>query len=190
MRTLDRKAPRFRETSMSLVTKETLTSFKVKYPEYKDLDLKTFREIIHAFNRNIVEGIIDNRNGVALPEGLGFIFMGSCEPAKKKNIDYKKSAQYGVEATYRNWDSDNHLLKIFYSNYSSRYPFRYKELWTFKASRLFKTKASKAYKDNWAKYIQVDPTKKITAIFQRHKRNEYMKNLKPDVPEDYNEFKL
>ena len=83
--------PRFREKRISILTAKTLKKFKEKYPEYDSLSLTMFKDIIMTFNSLVVDGIIDNRNGIELPEGLGYIFMGTCPAPKKKNIDYKKS---------------------------------------------------------------------------------------------------
>lgn len=182
--------PRFREKRISILTAKTLKKFKEKYPEYDSLSLRMFKDIIMTFNSLIVDGIIDNRNGVELPEGLGYIFMGTCPASRKKNIDYKKSLNYGVETTHKNWDSDNKLLKIFYSNYNTKYPFKNKSAWGFKARKEFRKAASEAYKDNWTKYIEVPPHKKISAMFDRHRKKEYIKNLKPIIPQGYDEFKM
>jgi len=184
------KGPRFRERRMSVLTKDTLKKFKKKYPEYGDLSLAQFKEIVKVFNNNITEGVIENRNGIELPEGLGYIFMGTCPTPKKKNVDYNKSIKYGVETTYRNWDSDNNLLKIFYTNYKSKYSFQNKQVWAFKAVKHFRSRASAAYKEDWTKYIRVDPTSKISAMFKRQRKREYMENRKPDIPKGYDEFKL
>lgn len=182
--------PRFRTKRVSILTVNTLKEFKKKYPEYKNLTLTEFKNIIMTFNNNLVDGIIDNRNGIELPDGLGFIFMGSCPAAKNKNIDYKKSIEYGVEASYRNWDSDNRLLKIFYTNCSSKHPFENKQVWSLKAVKQFRKKASIAFKENWSKYIEVTPDQKVSAMFDRHRKKEYIRNLKTIVPENYNEFKI
>lgn len=186
----DLNAPRFRSKRISILTVKTLKALKKKYPEYSNLSLKEFKEIIMTFNNKLAEGIIDNRNGIELPDGLGFLFMGTCPPTKKKNIDYKKSHQYGVETSHRNWDSDNKLLKIFYTNRNSKHPFENKQVWSFKAVKQFRQKASEAYKTDWAKYIEVSPNEKISAMFDRHRKKEYVRNLKPVLPEGYNEFKM
>jgi len=192
MRTIkkpDLNAPRFREKRTSLLTLETLDKFKASNPKYKDLSYADFKNIIMVFNKKLVEGIIDNRNGVELPERLGVVFLGTCPPAKKKNIDFQKSHQYGVEATHRNWDSDNKLLKIFYTN-NTKYTFQNRQAWVFKPVRQFKRNASKAYRENWEKYIEVSPKEKISGMFQRYRRKEYVKNLTPVIPEGYDEFNL
>ena len=157
--------PRFRNKRISVLTAECLKRFKEKYPEHSHLDLKEFKKIIMTFNKSIADGIIENRNGVELPEGLGYIFMGTCPATKKSNIDFKKSIELGSKVTYRNWDSDNKLLKIFYTNRNSKYPFSNKQVWSFKAVKQFRKSASEAFKENFAKYIQVDPAEKISAKF-------------------------
>jgi len=186
----DLNAPRFREKRISALTSNTLKAFKKKHPQYGDVELKQFKEIIMTFNQKIADGVIDNRNGVELPDGLGCIFMGSCPKPKKENIDFAKSIEFGHKATYRNWDSDNKLLKIFYTNHNTKYPFRNKQVWSFKAVKQFRKAASEAFRENYTMYIEVDPTAKISAMFDRHRKKEYIKNLKPVVPENYDEFKL
>ena len=182
--------PRFRERRISVLTVKTLKKFKEKYPEYDSLKLAAFKDIVMTFNKLIVESIIENRNGVELPDGLGYIFMGTCPSPKKNNIDYGKSLKYGVETTHKNWDSDNKLLKIFYNNHSTKYPFKNKNVWSFKANKEFRKQASDAYKEGWTKYIEIPPSKKISSMFNKHRKKEYMQNLKPIIPEGYDEFKL
>ena len=184
------KGPRFRERRVSVLTAATLKELKKKYPEYSELTLKEFRKIIMTFNTNITKGIMDNRSGVELPEGLGTIFMGTCPPAKTKNIDYKRSSEYGVEATHRNWDSDNNLLKIFYTNYNTKLPFQNKQAWAFKAGKTFRSDAAAAYREDWAKYIKIDSSAKISAMFDRYRKKQYAKNMSSIIPEGYDEFKL
>lgn len=186
----DLKGPRFRNKRISVLTRKTLKQFQEKYPEYKDLSLKEFKDIVMSFNAEIVQGILDNRDGIELPEGLGYIFMGSCPPAKKKNVDYSKSFKYGVETSYKNWDSDNKLLKIFYTNHTTKYPFTNKQVWSFKASKPFRKMASDSFKENWAMYITVNPTEKISAMFDKYRKQDYKRNLKPIIPEGYDEFKF
>lgn len=185
----DLNAPRFRSKSLGLLTTQTHKEFLKKYPEYKGLTLSDFKNIVTTFNGMICQGIIDNRNGVELPDGLGYIFMGSCD-TPKKSIDPKTSADIGQETGYKNWDSDNRLLKIFYTNKNAKYPFKNKQVWSFKAVKHFRSMASAAFKNNHTMYIEVSPEQRISAMFDRHRKKEFLKNLKPVIPEDYDEFKL
>ncbi len=50
--------------------------------------------------------------------------------------------------------SRNKLLKIFYSNYEAKYPFKHKDVWTFTAVRQFKRSVAKTYPEKWNKYIK------------------------------------
>lgn len=186
----DLNGPRFREKRISVLTLKTLAAFKEKHPKYANLSLAQFKDIMITFHGKLTEGIIENRNGIELPEGLGFIFMGTCSTPKKKNIDFKKSIEFGVKATHKNWDSDNKLLKIFYTNHNAKYPFHNKQVWAFKAVKQFRKAASEAYIADFTKYIEVSPMAKISAKYDRHRKKEYAKNLTAIVPEGYDEFKI
>tara|TARA_R110002126_G_scaffold147158_1_gene293181 strand:- start:1945 stop:2529 length:585 start_codon:yes stop_codon:yes gene_type:complete len=185
------KAPRFREKQHIVYNKKLYKEFLKKFPEHVNVTLLEFKKIIETFNGMMWQGVIDNRNGVELPEGLGYVFIASCIPSKtKKNVDFKKSAEYGVITNHKNWDSDNFLMKIFFTNTKVRYNLPNKELWSFYPVRAFKRKASKIYKENWAKYIAVDNTKRITTIFEKQQKRDYFNKKSSKVSDDYNEFKM
>ena len=82
------------------------------------------------------------------------------------------------------------MLKIFYTNQNSKYPFHSKQIWSFKASKSFRKKASDIYKDNWPKYEVIDPQKKISELFAKYRKRDYMQAKSKIVPEGYNEFKM
>ena len=48
----------------------------------------------------------------------------------------------------------------------------------FKAAKPVRSKASHAYKQDWTKYIVIDPTRKISIMFDRQRKKEYAQNLK------------
>jgi hypothetical protein len=183
-------APRFRETKYNVLSKKLFVEFRQKYKEHKDLTYEQFKHIITAFNNNLYKGVIDNRNGIELPEGLGYIFIGTCPPGKKPNIDYKKSIEYGVVTNHRNWDSNNNLMKIFYTNAKVKYHFQNKQLWAFDGVRDFKRNASKTYKNEWTKYIAVDNTKRISAMISKVKKKEYAVEITKKQLIGYDEFKM
>lgn len=184
------KGPRFRKRSMTVLNKNTYDKFLLKYPEHSNLSLIDFKKIVHTFNGFLKDCVVEHRNGIELPEGLGFIFMGTCQPTKAKNIDFRKSFEYGVEALHKNWDSDNKLMKIFYSNLNTKLPFHNRQVWMFKANKDFRKQASDAYKLNFNKYIEVSPMENISRRFARYQKKEYIQNLKPVVPKNYNEFEI
>jgi len=186
----DLNAPRFRPKRTSLLNKALYNEFIEKFPEHAELDLAIFKQIIRTFNDELCNGVIQNRDGVELPDGLGFIFMGTCPPAKKANIDISKSIKYGVVATHQNWDADGNLLKIFYTNHTSKYPLQNKQVWAFKAVKQFRKEASDVYKENWPKYIVVDSMQKISALFAKTRKRDYIKEEVKNIPDDYNEFNM
>jgi hypothetical protein len=185
----DLHAPRFRQKRMNPLTRELFERFKERFPEHGEISLQQFKEVIKTFNGNLYQGMIDNRDGVELPEGLGYIFLGSCPPAKKQNIDIVKSLEYGIVAKHQNWDSDSKLLKIFYTNQNSKFPFQNKQVWAFKAVKQFRKAASEAYKMDWPKYIVVDSQKKISAMFAQYKTKDFTMAPGARIPEGFEEFK-
>ena len=183
-------APRFREKKLGILNKKLFKEFQKEHPEYSKLDYATFKEIIVSFNKELYNAVIDNRNGISLPEGLGYIFIGTCPPSKKKNVDYNKSIKYGVTASHRNWDSDNNLMKIFFTNSKVRYHIPNRQLWRFSPTREFKRLASQVYKEEWMRYIKIDTNKKIASLFNKKKQKDYVQKLGEQVPDNYDEFKM
>ena len=184
-------APRFREKKFGVLNKKLYKEFLKKYPEHDGTSYDEFKKIINTFNKNLYEGAIENRNGVELPEGLGYIFIGTCPPSKKrKNLDFKKSIKYGIATVHKNWDSDNNLMKIFFTNSKVKYNLPNKQLWAFNAVRDFKRLASERYREQWAMYIAVDSTRKISSLFEKARVREYLQSKNADVSKDYNEFKM
>ena len=183
-------APRFRAKKEIILTKELYKEFLEKHSEYKNLSYEAFKEIILTYNKNLYEGVIENRNGVMLPEGLGYLFIGTCPPGKKKNIDFEKSTKYGVIASHKNWDSDNNLMKIFLTNSKLRYHIPNRQLWAFDAVREFKRSASQAYKEEWAKYVKVDSFRKIASLFKQTRKKQFLSRNKESAPKGYDEFKM
>lgn len=187
----DLKAPRFREKSVQVLQVSLYKKFRKKYPEY-NIDYDQFKEIIYTYNKDIADGIIEYRDGVELPESLGYIFIGSCPAMTKRvNIDYKKSAQYGIITQHRNWGSDNKVMKIFFTNNLVKYKLQNKDIWAFVPNREFRRKASKYYLEDYNKYIMINNNRKISMLFKEslNKRDIAMQKFK--VPsENYNEFDL
>jgi len=162
----DLKAPRFRNKSMTLLNKKTFKEFIEKYPKYINMDINMFKEIISTFNGNLWQGVIDNRDGIELPESLGYIFIGSCDKPDKINPNYKLSIKNDKLINHKNWVSDDYLAKIFYSNYTLKYRFKDRELWKFVPVRQFKRMVSKTYPELYTKYIYINKELKISNLIK------------------------
>jgi hypothetical protein len=82
------------------------------------------------------------------------------------------------------------LAKIFYTNYETKYKFKFHELWGFEALRDFKRTVSKTYPTEWKKYIVVDNMVRVSRLFRK---SLYVDKLKQEVEtaiETYDEFDM
>jgi DHA1 family tetracycline resistance protein-like MFS transporter len=72
----DLTAPRYRPEVYSILNKKFFDKFKEKHPKYKEYDNATLKKIIKTFNRTVYQTVIDKRDGVQLPETIGWLFIG------------------------------------------------------------------------------------------------------------------
>ena len=149
----DLSAPRFRPKNKMVLTKELYQAFIEKYPHHKKVDYNTFKNIVVDFNGRLWEGAINNRDGVALPENLGYLVITKCDKPKGSNTDFVASAKYGKRVNHANWDSDNFLAKISYTNYSLKYRFTDRELWGFSPVKQFRSNVASTFPELYNKYI-------------------------------------
>jgi hypothetical protein len=185
----DLNAPRYRPKKLNLTNTDFYKRFIEENPKYTNLTLNEFKEIIHTFNGKIWESVINLRDGVQLPEQLGYLFIGSC-PRKKSNVDFEKSRKYGVVLQHQNWESDQFAAKIFYTNYETKYRFKNHELWGFKGVRDFTRSVGKTYPKEWKKYIQVDNLIRVSRLFRNEKFKQSKNEQLVDLLKQYDEFNL
>ena len=184
------KASRYRPQVNTVLNKEFFENFKKAYPKYKDLDNKVIRKMIKRFNQVLHQAVIDTRDGIQLPEQLGWIFIGTCQRSKKANIDYGKSKKYGVKVSNKNWETDGKLAKIFFSNYAPKLKMKNREFWGFTACREFKRAVSKSYPENWNMYIEVLPSAKIDKVYNSVLYKDFLKKAEKKALDNYNEFDI
>lgn len=185
----DLNAPRYRPKKLNLTNADFYKRFIEENPKYNSVTLNQFKEIIHTFNGKIWENVINLRDGVQLPEQLGYLFIGSC-PRKKSNVDFEKSRRYGVVLQHQNWESDQFAAKIFYTNYETKYRFKNHELWGFKGVRDFTRSVGKTYPKEWKKYIQVDNLIRVSRLFRNEKFKQSKNEQLVDLLKQYDEFNL
>jgi hypothetical protein len=169
-----------------------LKEFKEKYPQYKDMSVNTACDILETFHGKLWDHALKNRDGIELLEGLGYIFLGTCNSPKKYNADYKTLMRENITTRYRNFESDNKLAKIFYTNYSVKYKFKNREMWYFTATRDFKRAVAPIYRENWKTYITVENGKSISKYMKRAMKKNFFRYLEANyqVDSSYNEFDL
>lgn len=186
----DLNAPRFRPKKLNILTKELYEEFIVRHPKYKNIPYEVYKEIIYKFNGKIWDQVIENRDGVELPEQLGYVFIGTCPRKISDNPDYFKSKEYGVKVQNQNWESDQYVAKIFYTNFEVKYRFRFHHMWGFSAVRDFRRSVSDAYPKNWKKYPVIDNFQKISRLLRKvHKLDIIAADTEQQLL-DYDEFDL
>lgn len=185
----DLNAPRYRPKKLNLTNIDFYNRFIEDNPKHSSITIEQFKNIISTFNGLIWENVIKDRNGVQLPEQLGYLFIGSC-PRKKSNVDFKKSEHYGVVLQNQNWESDQFIAKIFYTNFETKYRFKNHELWGFKGVRDFTRSVGKTYPTEWKKYVQVDDLIRVSKLFRIEKFKQAKTVETIDLLKDYDEFNL
>lgn len=190
----DLSAPRFRPSSKNIMDRAFFREFKKKYPQHALTSDATIRNIIYTYNQKIWETAVNERDGAEFPQGLGYLFIGSCKSPKKFNVDVNTSIELDVRVRHRNFESDNFLAKIFYTNFASKYHFRHRNLWQFKGARDFTRSVSVTYPIKWKQYLQVDNYKMISKIFREYKEKErrtgFIQKRIMTISEEYNEFDM
>jgi hypothetical protein len=186
---VNKKGPRYRAPRLNTLSAEWLSEI-AKSKDSLVKDQKTIKKIVIACNELIAKSIIDTRDGIELPEQLGYMFLGTCQPKIRKNVDFKTTDNYLKVIQHRNWESDNYLAKIFYSNYETKYKFKFNDLWAFKGCREFTKAVGVEYPKNWKKYIQVDHTLKIASLYRSSLYQEERKIIDQYRLQDYNPLEL
>ncbi len=189
----DLNAPRFRKPVTKTVTAKTLKAFKEKHKGYDNVDYETFKSIIAKHCEKIWNTVINTRDGIELPEGIGYIFIGACPARKKQVVDYKKSFECGYKVSTMNWETDGTIGKIFFSNYNVKYKIRDREIWAFNPVRQFKREFAKVYPEKWKMYLSIDKTKPVSQLYFNPRK--YV-DRNPEIKTDefllsiYNEFEF
>lgn len=177
-----------------------IREIKRRVPSLKNISEKDIRRVVVEFNKHIISSVVSNRDGVELPAQLGYMFVGSCDPPLRKNIDRKNTAIYNKNIEHRNWETDSYLGKIFYTTHHSKilspdklkggYDFKFNEMWGFIGCRRFKQEVSKGYSANWKLYMKVDRNRKISFILRNFRiSNKRMRQLGIAL-EHYNPFDI
>jgi hypothetical protein len=186
----DLKAPRYRPEVHNVLDKKFFDNFRKKHSKYKEYSNSQLRSIIKAFNKLVYTNVIEKRDGVQLPETIGWLFIGTCQRSKKPNVDYAKSNKYGVTVTNNNFDTDGKLAKIFYTSHAPKHKMKNREFWSFVACREFKRAVSKNYPENWNMYVVVDATAKLRQIYQKTVAKNIAVSREKQALKSYNEFEI
>lgn len=150
----DRNKPRGCYKAELVVTKKELREFLRKYPEHKGLTQLEFNSIVRQFNQNIIETVIENRDGVLLPERIGQLQIVSYKASKKRIVNFGLTNKTGTPHYEGNWETDNRIGKIVFQKPGQK--IEHGRLWGLITARPFKQKVSKAFLKFWPKYLFVN----------------------------------
>jgi hypothetical protein len=163
----DLKAPRFRPGVLQVLNQQFCKKVRKAHKEWGGLSDADIKAIIHTCGDVVQEQVIALRDGVELPEQLGYLFIGSTPATRKGNIDYKRSIELGKEVRHRNWETDELTGKIFYTNYGAKYRFKHRDVWKFEPVRQFKRAVAAQYPALYQQYVKVDSNVKVSWMFKR-----------------------
>ena len=186
----DLNAPRYRKERVGTANIKFFKLMREKIASSRSLSNNEIKNLIGTFNGLLWENVIDKRDGVELPEQLGHVFIGTCPKKVKKNVDFKKTADYMQVIQHRNWESDNFLAKIFFTTYGTKYTYKNHDVWGFEPTRDFKRKVGQEYPKKWKQYVVAEKNKKISVLFKKFKYKDQMAEETKQNLETYNEFEI
>jgi len=172
----DPHIPKFRWKRFDILNnsnKDFYAAMKQQYPELDKYSNKDISKIIEHYNKRLAQEVINNRNGLKLPDGLGIVVAGACRISRKsaaENIDFKTSDELGQTVIHQNLHSDEYIAKIKYSNELDRHMFDNHHLWFFDACRpLTRTVAAEFKNGNHKNYIVFTTRQHISHLFRKQK---------------------
>ena len=200
-RVLDPSAPRFNKDRFNIAHRDNSNFYrklKETYPELKQYSNTQIGQFIKAINKRVAQEVIDNRNGVKLPEGLGIIVGGACKlnpETAMKNIDHATSRKLGKKVYYQNQISDQFVAKIKYSNELDKHMFDNYNMWCFDADRNLARAISNEFKKEggYKKYIVFTTKQHIAHLFRKtriNKANRKAQVMKEIGLAEHNEFDI
>lgn len=174
--------PKYYRSKKSYIDDELCEKFRDKYPKYSSINNAELKDILKRFNGALLNNVIENRNGVSLPQHLGNIVICSCTRPNKK-IEAVNFYKDGKKVTYSNISTNNKLMKIFFLPNSVRYPFKYCNLWTFSFNQTEKRYMAKKYAENFERYIEIEKKFCVDNLYKDSKKNKiWKKHNELDLP--------
>ncbi len=128
---------------------------KEHYPQLKKYTSSQIRGYIVEFNKAMADAIIDNRDGVSLPDHIGNILtiaIGT-PTSKRKFTNWKASKEAGKKIVHTNLHSNGYVGHICYIRSLEKYKFPNSEFWWLEIDDRLKNKLAQAFITNWKKYI-------------------------------------
>lgn len=183
----NRKAKRIKKTSFCVSMRSVFVKVRDKYPQYKHKVTETeCRDVINNFTFYMKNKILENRDGIELPENLGYIMITAFK-SKKKLLNKKESEKHGIKIYETNLSTDGFKAKILYSNDKMKFKLANRDVWSFRGTSILRKEVSHIFKENWKSFIQLNMIKKISYAIEGNN----IKHIPLFDPEStYNEFDI
>jgi len=177
------KGPRFRNKVKRALDQDFFVKLTKMYPDLT-ISRQDVRKILNTFHAICIKEIAETRDGIELLEQLGNIIVGKFKTQETWKGNVPKSIQYETKIDYLNWEQNEWICKIFYSNFASKYRFRNAALWAFEPVKSMKKVVSKAFTKDPYKYVFADHYNRINKVFRLAKKalNEKLKAQQNDEP--------
>jgi len=182
-------APRYRAAREDILTQDFYTDLIDKFPSLKKYSKDKVKNIIQMFGDKVQECIINNREGVDLPEQLGTIFIGKYK-RDYSLPDYNSSQKIGKLVNHVNTMTDNYGCKIFYTSLSQKYVVKNIEMMTFRPLQEFGKTVGRTFNDNWMRYVDVDTAIPIQKQMKMNFAIKMQDINREKILKNYNEFEL
>jgi hypothetical protein len=181
--------PRFRKDFNTVLNRTLYKSFIKANPKHAGITYEEFGKVIDTTLTKMWKVTLDERDGIDLPIG-GSLFVGSTKIKVKNNYDIQASIRANTPIKHRNYDTDGHVAKIYYSPHLARVSGRDRSIWSFKGARDYKRTLSKVYPGNWKKFIVVAELYTVVNEYQRLRARNYFTESTERAVQTYNEFDL
>lgn len=179
----DKKAPRFRIAKYrhSFINKDLYEKFIEDNPNYY-ISYADFKLVIETINLEIVNHVINNREGVFLPKNIGRIWLGLW----KDNKELKKQKRRLSESGLLMYNDSIEILtgKICWDYKMNFTKPENHEFYAFRAHRDFKKAASKAFKETPELYARSEYSSRKHEYYKSKKLEENERNQLNDQVSD------
>ena len=121
--------------------------YKVYKKEVKEpMDFKTYRRVLFAFNKRLMDEILEGASNIKLPARLGCIRVKKTKMNYKRLMfDYGEYNKSGLKTYHTNTHSDDYKVRILWEK--SKCIIRGKEPWSFIPARINKRRLAKLMKE-------------------------------------------
>lgn len=173
---------------------------KAQHPQLAKYSMAQIRKILREFNKLIADAIVENVDGVHLPERCGHIMVVSTKVKHNRIVDRKMSSDTGKYVYYNNAHTEDFMPSILFTTcYRKEFTgtpshpshmFENWKYWSFTGCQELKRKVSIAFRNDWKKYRPTPYIKSITRFVEKERINNYYNRKKDKMKETYNEFNL